>query len=137
MSRIADLAVGATLGALGASQGIAMPGMVLVGLGYDATIATVRAVNPTWFPNSEPLTLGDVLVTAIGTAIGWTVLNALMPPRENPYSGTGAQLPLVAAGLASLAIPGRIPGRLPIVSTPAAAVRNPVRYSRSGRSRTR
>lgn len=116
-NRLADLAVGATLGALSASQGIAMPGAVLVGLGYDATIAGVHAINEKWFPMSEPLTLTDVLVTSVGTAIGWWITQAIFPIRENPQVISGSAhplsyVPVAAAGLAVMALPGRLPGRL-------------------------
>lgn len=109
---LADLGIGAALGALGASQGIALPGMVLVSFGYDATIAAVHGLNHDWFPQGESLTFGDVLITAAGTALGWLAVHAIFPARENPVPVGNIQIPVVAAGLATLALPGRIPGRL-------------------------
>ena len=120
---LADIAVGATLGALSASQGIALPGAVLVGLGYDATIAGVHALNENWFPESEPITLGDILVTAAGTAIGWWITQALFPVRDNPLPH-GNYVPIAAAGLAVMALPGRVPGRLRQLN-PSTSTRNP------------
>lgn len=112
---LADLGIGAALGALGASQGIALPGMVLVSFGYDATIATVHAIDNSWFPQGENLTLSDVLITAAGTALGWLAVHVIFPPnqtRENPPVLGNVQIPVVAAGLAAMALPGRVPGRL-------------------------
>ena len=109
MQGAGDLLVGAALGALGATQGIALPGIVLIGVGFDATAALVYGANPNWFPDSDQLSLGDVLLTAVGTTVGWAVFNAIFP-RENPAS-QGIVPTMVAAGLAMVPIVGRQPGR--------------------------
>ncbi len=110
MQGAGDLLIGAALGALGATQGIALPGIVLIGVGFDATASIVYAANPNWFPDNQPIGLGDVAMTAVGTAVGWAIFNAIFP-RENPPSQSIIPT-VVAAGLAMLPVAGRHPGRL-------------------------
>ncbi len=105
----ADLLVGAAIGTAGGMQGIALPGLLLVGLGFDASVAAVRAMDPQWFPNHTEITLEDVLVTAIGTALGWGAAKLILPQinKLNPGLAKAA-----TAGVAMLPIAGRFPGRL-------------------------
>jgi hypothetical protein len=117
---VGDLVVGGAIGIVGATQGVALPGLLLIGVGFDAVAAAVRAVDPKWFPNSEPLSLFDVLATTLGTAAGWAVVRAVSP-RPNPagappgavFGPRGAMLATgMAAGLVMLPTAGRAPGRL-------------------------
>jgi hypothetical protein len=115
MSTGPDLAVGGAIGALGATQGFGLPGMILVGVGYDLVVASAYGFNPQWFPGNEQLTLRDVVTTAIGTAIGWSTVRALMPAQTNPAGDAGIGA-LAMGALSFAAIPfGRAPGQLPRV----------------------
>lgn len=104
--RMSDLLVGSAIGAVGGLQGIALPGLLIVGLGFDASVAAAHTINPTWFPGADGLTLEEVFATALGTIAGWGVAK-LVAPHVNP-----AVVPIASAGLALMPIPGRVPGRM-------------------------
>lgn len=104
--RGSDLFVGAAIGAVGGLNNVALPGLLLVGLGFDLSIAIAYKLNPAWFPHSTPLTWGEVLTTSIGTAAGWAVTKAFVP-HGNPEIA-----PIAAAGLGVIPINGRMPGRM-------------------------
>src|SRR5438309_450264 len=109
MSYGMDLLAGLLIGGLGGSQGVALPGLLLVGLGYDTSIALAYQMNPDWFPQSQPLTLSEVATTGAGTAVGWALAKALFP-TANP-SGMRAMTPIALAGMAMMPFAGRVPGR--------------------------
>jgi len=104
---LGDLAIGAVIGALGAVQGVALPGMIAIGVGFDVVAAATYAIEPKWFPESEALSVVDVLATALGTTLGWVLVRTLLP-GANP---TGHE-PIIAASLAAAPLPARFPGRL-------------------------
>jgi hypothetical protein len=126
----ADLAIGGLIGALGGSQGIALPGVILLGLGFDLVAAATFKLNPRWFPEREGIKSIDVVATTAGTFVGWLIGRAfgswansvLQNPTGNQTtpggggsSGGGAGRTL-AAGMVVGAIPlafGAIPGRMP------------------------
>lgn len=93
-----DLVVGAALGALGAVQGVALPGMLVLGVGYDAAASGVASARPDWFPNGRPISGGELLATAAGVTVGWLLMRTFFP-RMNP---TGYE-PILAAGVIMMA----------------------------------
>jgi hypothetical protein len=108
-SNITDVLIGGAIGVAGAMQGIALPGLLLVGLGFDVSVSLAYHLNPRWFPHSGGLSVSDILSTSIGTAIGWSLVQTLVPEkvRTNP-----AARAVTAAGFVLLPAAGRVPGRL-------------------------
>lgn len=102
--RTSDLLVGSMIGAAGGLNGIALPGLLLVGLGFDVSMAIAYRINPAWFPGGDGLGISDILTTAAGTTAGWMVAKAIAP-QGNPRLA-----PIAAAGM--LLLPGRAPGRM-------------------------
>lgn len=102
--RTADLFVGAMIGAAGGLNGVALPGLLLVGLGFDLSVAVVHRMNPNWFPQGDGVAFEEVLATAIGTTVGWGLTKAFVP------DGNPQLAPIAAAG--ALFVPGRVPGRM-------------------------
>lgn len=105
-----DVLIGAAIGAAGGMQDIALPGLLLVGLGFDLAVSLIYAVNPSWFPHSGKLTVYDVFATAIGTTVGWGLVRTVVPQkiRTNPAARAAA----TASFFLLPAVGGRVPGRL-------------------------
>lgn len=125
-ARLVDLVVGGAVGAIAASQGVALPGALVVTAGVDASAAAARAVRPDWFPGTESITLGDVLVMGLGAVAGWGVARALLPGSEGDTATSGAALVLASLAVAGVAV------------LPLAEVRSPGRLRRAnpaGRTR--
>lgn len=107
-SRITDVLIGGAIGVAGGMNGIALPGLLLVGLGFDVAVSLVYRINPNWFPQSGALSLSDVLSTGLGTTLGWSLVQMLPERiRTNP-----AARAVTAAGFVFLPTAGRVPGRL-------------------------
>lgn len=107
-SNITDVLIGGAIGVAGGMNGIALPGLLLVGLGFDLAVSLTYHINPRWFPRSGALSISDVLSTSLGTAIGWSLIQVLPERiRTNP-----AARAVTAAGFVLLPAAGRVPGRL-------------------------
>lgn len=104
-----DVLIGAAIGIAGAMNDIALPGLLLVGFGFDVAVSLVYAINPQWFPQSSGLSMRDVLATGVGTAVGWGLVKTFVPPsvRTNPIVKAAT-----TAGFVLLPAAGRVPGRL-------------------------
>lgn len=118
MSLGPDIIVGGVLGAVGAQQGVALPGALLMGLILDASAALAYQINPSWFPRNRCLSIQDVLATAFGVTAGWMAVRALGASRVNPSGAVASPVPsgaITAVALGTLVLTaGRAPGRLPV-----------------------
>lgn len=102
--KLSDALVGGMIGAAGGLNGIALPGLLLVGLGFDISVSLVHRFKPEWFPAGDGLTLTEVVTTALGTTAGWAAVKIIAP------AGNPDLAPIAAAGM--LLVPGRFPGRM-------------------------